>query len=137
MRQPLHPALVHFPIACWTLAVAADFISLLYGTTTWRWTDGLLAVGCVVALVAMAAGLVEIVRIPDGSAAMRAAVIHVGAMIAALLLFAARLLQGPYGLQPVAPNLLSFVLDVAGFTALFVGGWFGGRLVHTHGIGRD
>ncbi|WP_343251093.1 DUF2231 domain-containing protein, partial [Pseudoxanthomonas sp. KAs_5_3] len=24
MRHPLHPALVHFPIACWSLATAGD-----------------------------------------------------------------------------------------------------------------
>lgn len=137
MRHPLHPALVHFPIACWSLAAAADFVSLFFGTTTWRWTDGLLAIGCVTALVAMVAGLVEVVRIADEVDAMRDVIIHAGAMIAALLLFAIRLMQGPYGLQPVAPNTLSFVLDAAGFIALFIGGWCGGRLVYVHGVGRS
>lgn len=136
MRHPLHPTLVHFPVACWSLAVAADYISLLFGTTTWQWTDGLLAVGCVMAVVAMMAGLLEIVRVPEEGLAMRDAIVHVGSMILALLLFGSRLLQGPYGLQPVPPTTLSFILDAAGFITLFVGGWFGGRLVYGHEIGQ-
>lgn len=137
MRHPLHPTLVHFPVACWSLAVAADYISLLFGTTTWRYTDGLIAVGCVMALVAMLAGLLEIIRIPEEGNAMRDAIIHAGCMIVALLLFGIRFMQGPYGLQPVAPNVLSFILDAAGFIALFVGGWYGARLVYGHGIGAS
>ena len=135
MRHPLHPTLVHFPVACWSLAVAADYISLLFDTTTWRWTDGLIGVGCVMALVAMLAGLVEIIRIPEDGDAMRDAIIHAGTMIAALLLFGTRFMQGPYGLQPVPPNVLSFILDTVGFIILFVGGWYGARLVYGHGIG--
>ena len=30
MRHPLHPALVHFPIACWSLATAADLAGLAF-----------------------------------------------------------------------------------------------------------
>src|SRR5699024_8327344 len=135
MRYPLHPTLVHFPVACWSLAVAADYISLWSGTPTWRFTDGLIAVGCVMALLAMLAGLLEIISIPEDGDAMRDAIIHAGFMIAALLLFGIRFMQGPYGLAPVAPNMLSFILDAAGFLVLFIGGWYGGRLVYQHGIG--
>lgn len=137
MRHPLHPVLVHFPVACWSLAVVADFSSLYFGKATWQFTDGLLAVGCVMAVVAMMTGLVEIVRVPEQGKAMRDAIIHVSAMSAALLLFGSRLLQGPYGLQPIEPTALSFILDAGGFTVLVVGGWFGGRLVYGHGVGSN
>lgn len=135
MRHPLHPTLVHFPVACWSLAVFADFASLAVGRTAWQWSPGLLTVGCIMALAAMLAGLLEITHIPD-SKAMRDTIVHMIAMIVALVLFSARLLMGPYGLQPIAPGTLGLVLDAGGFIALAVGGWFGGRLAHGHGVGR-
>ena len=135
MRHPLHPALVHFPVACWSLAVAADFAALWLGRAAWQWSGGLLAIGCAMAIVAMVAGLIELARVPDG-AAMRDAYWHMGAMLTALTLFAARLLlrwnEGAF----LAPDTVSLLLDAAGFLALAVGGWFGGRLVYGHGVGR-
>lgn len=136
MRHPLHPALVHFPVACWSLAVAADVAGLWLGEAAWRWGAGLLAIGCGVAVVAMMAGMVELPRVPDG-APMRDAWIHMGAMLAAFTLFAARLLMRLDGLEPLAPDTLAFLLDAGGFVALAIGGWFGGRLVYGHGVGRS
>ncbi|HET8899189.1 MAG TPA: DUF2231 domain-containing protein [Rhodanobacteraceae bacterium] len=136
MRHPLHPALVHFPVACWSLAVAADFASLRYGHAAWQWSAGLLSVGCGMALVAMLAGMLELARVPEG-AAMRDAFAHMGAMLAALTLFATRLLLGLDHFEALPPTTLSLVLDIAGFIALGIGGWLGGRLVYGHGVGRN
>jgi uncharacterized membrane protein len=134
-RHPLHPAIVHFPIACWTLVVVADFASLRIGETAWQWSGGLLAVGCSTALLAMLAGLMELPRVPDGPA-LRDTYLHMGAMIVALMFFALRLLLRLDHLQPLAPDGLSLFLDAGGFLALVAGGWLGGRLVYGHGIGR-
>lgn len=136
MRHPLHPALVHFPIACWSLAVIADFASLWFGEAAWRWSGGLLAVGCTIALAAMLAGLMELPRVPEGPA-MRDTYLHMTAMLIAFALFATRLLLRLDHLQPLAPDTTSLLLDAGGFLALAIGGWLGGRLVYGHGIGRD
>lgn len=133
-RHPLHPALVHFPIACWTLAVAADVGSLWLGEYAWRWSGGLLAVGCAIALAAVAAGLMELARVAEG-AAMRDAYLHMTAMLLAFMLFSGRLLLRLDQLQPLAPNAVSLLLDLGGFAALALGGWLGGRLVYHHGVG--
>ena len=135
MRHPLHPALVHFPVACWSLAVAADFASLHFGAAAWAWSGGLLAVGCAMAVVAMLAGLLELARVPEG-VAMRDAYLHMSAMLVALLLFATRLLLRLDHLKPLAPNIASLLLDTGGFLALAVGGWLGGKLVYGYGVGR-
>lgn len=135
MRHPLHPALVHFPVACWTLATATDFASLWLGEAAWQWSAGLLTVGCALALLAMLAGLVEMARVPEG-AALRDAYLHMGAMLTALTLYGTRLLLRLDGLQPLAPDTLTLLLDGAGFIALAVGGWLGGRLVYGHGVGQ-
>ncbi|HET7300271.1 MAG TPA: DUF2231 domain-containing protein [Oleiagrimonas sp.] len=135
MRHPLHPALVHFPVACWSLAVATDFASLWLGKAAWSWSAGLLAVGCAMAVVAMLAGLVEFARVPEG-AAMRDAYLHMGLMLLALVLFATRLLLRLDHYRPLAPDTVALLLDAGGFVTLAVGGWFGGRLVYGHGVGR-
>lgn len=135
MRHPLHPALVHFPVACWSLAVVADFASLHFGAAAWSWSAGLLAVGCAMAVVAMLAGMLELPRVPEGPA-LRDAYLHMGLMLTALTLFAARLLLRVDHFTPLAPDALSLALDACGFLALAGGGWMGGKLVYGHGIGR-
>jgi uncharacterized membrane protein len=133
-RHPLHPALVHFPIACWSLATAADFASLWLGEAAWRWSAGLLTVGCGTALAAMLAGMIELPRVPEG-AALRDAWWHMGAMLTAACLFSTRLLLRLDHLQPLAPDMTSLLLDAGGFIALGIGGWLGGRLVYRHHVG--
>jgi len=135
MRHPLHPAIVHFPVACWSLAVAADATGLWFGETAWRWSAGLLGVGCAMALPAMLAGLMELRRVPEG-VAMRDAYAHMSAMLLAFVLFAARLLLRLEHSRPLPPDALALLLDAAGTVALLVGGWLGGRLVYGHGVGR-
>ncbi len=135
MRHPLHPALVHFPIACWSLATLTDFSGLWFGESAWGWSAGLLVVGCVVALPAMAAGIMELSRVPDGPA-LRDVYLHMGLMLTAFVFFSTSLLLRLDHLQPLAPDILSLFLDIVGFITLAIGGWLGGRLVYGHGIGR-
>lgn len=136
MRHPLHPALVHFPIACWSLTVVADFANHWLEETAWEWSGELLAVGCATAVCAIIAGMVELSRVPEGAPLMDAWV-HMGAMSVAFTFFTARLILGLDQLQPLAPDAVFLMLDTGGLIALIVGGWFGGRLVYSHGIGRE
>ncbi|MGV6819021.1 MAG: DUF2231 domain-containing protein [Parvularcula sp.] len=135
MRHPLHPAIVHFPIACWSLASIADFAGLWLGEASWQWSGGLLAVGCGMAVVAILAGMFELSKVPDG-APMRDTWAHMSAMLIAFGFFTARLVLRLDAIQPLPPNTLSLFLDAGGFVALGVGGWLGGRLVYRHGIGQ-
>lgn len=135
MRHPLHPALVHFPVSCWSLAVAADLSSLWFGEAAWRWSAGLLAVGGVTASAAMVAGMMELSYIPEGTP-MRDTWRHMAAMMMAFTFFCARLVLRLHHLQPLAPDTASLILDAIGFCTLAVGGWIGGRLVYGHGVGR-
>lgn len=134
-RHPLHPALVHFPIACWTLTVLADVAGLWLGEAAWRWSGGLLAIGDGTALLAICAGMLELPHVPEGLA-MRVAYWHMGAMLLASSAFCARLLLRLDGMQPLAPDALSLLLDTLGFCCLTLGGWLGGRLVYHHGAGQ-
>ncbi|CAM5197345.1 hypothetical protein CDEF62S_03063 [Castellaniella defragrans] len=134
MRHPLHPALVHFPIACWSLATFADFASLRPGQSLWHWSAGLLSVGCLIALAAMLAGLLEFSRVPNE--ALRDTFLHLSFMLAAFMLYAFRLVLRMDHSRPLPPDALSLSIDAAAFIALLVGSWLGGRLVFGYGIGR-
>lgn len=136
MRHPLHPVLVHFPVTCWSLAVFADFASIWLEEAAWRWSGGLLTIGCTMALPAMLAGMIELSRVPEG-VAMRHAWAHMGAMLCAFTFFSLRLLLRLDQLQPLGPNTLSLVLDTGGFLSLVIGGWLGGKLVYGYGVGQD
>lgn len=135
MRHPLHPALAHFPIACWSLATFADFASLRGQSSLWHWSAGLLSVGCLIALATMLAGLLEFSRVPNGPA-LRDTFLHLSLMLVAFALYAFRLVLRMDHAQPLPPDALSLSIDAAAFIALLVGGWLGGRLVFGYGIGR-
>lgn len=135
MRHPLHPMLVHFPIACWSLATAADFATLVFDMPLWQWSAGLIALGCLVSLPAMIAGFYEFSRIAEGPA-LRDGYWHMGLMSVAFLLFVTRLLLRIDHMQAIPPNAVSGVLTASGFIVLALGGWLGGRLVYGHGVGR-
>lgn len=135
-RHPLHPALVHFPIAYWSLAVLTDFAGLWLGENAWRWSTGLLVAGCSMAVLAMLAGLMELSQVSEDFP-LRDTYWHMGLMSIAFICFSLRLFLRLDGLQPLTPNTSSLLLDAGGFVSLFVGGWFGGKLVYQHGVGHS
>ena len=137
MRHPLHPALVHFPVTCWSLGTAADLAGLHWGAAAW-WLGGLLlAAGTLAALPAMLAGLYELTRLADDSPAWRDVYLHMGAALTATALYATALLLRWRGGVLMAPGAAGIALDLAGFAALAVTGWLGGRLVYGHRLGSD
>src|SRR5690606_24347304 len=137
MRHPLHPALVHFPIACWSLASAADLASLHFGQPAWWLAGVLLAIGLACAIPAMLAGFIELMRLPEDSAAIRDVNRHMIMVMAAFSLYLASLLARVDGMSLHAPGLLALVLSAGGFVCLGVAGWLGGKLVYGHRLGAD
>lgn len=135
MSHPLHPALVHFPIACWSLATAGDLASLYWGEPAWRFAGMSMAIGVFAAVAAMAAGLFELLKIENGSPAMRDANRHMLLMMAAWSCYAASLFLRLDGIVLAGPGALEIGLSASGFVVLCIGGWLGGKLVYRHGIG--
>lgn len=135
MAHPLHPALVHFPVVGWSLATAADLASLWLGKPAWMLAGVLLVMGTLTALAAMAAGFIELLKVDAEDPAMRDLTRHMLLMVAAWSLYAASLFLRLQGTILTRPDALGLGLSVAGFVALGVGGWFGGKLVYVHGVG--
>lgn len=141
--HPLHPMLVHFPVAFWTVATAAH-VAATAGLAEVGWLAGLAGgAGLATAALAMIAGAAELPRIDRDSAAMRIATWHMMTMATVWLLYlVAFLLQGmavsPESGPPPsasAANLIATASAVAGFVLMAGGGWLGGQLVYGHGVG--
>ena len=133
--HPIHPALIPFPFAFLTGALAFDALGWLFGWPSF-WTTGghLAAAGIVTALVAAVPGFIDyLYTVPPRSSGKQRATKHmlinltaVGLVALAWLIrtdanFSFRVL----GLEAVAVVLLS------------VGGWMGGILVSRNQIGVD
>ena len=137
MSHPLHPALVHFPIACWSLATVADVASLRWGKPAWMLAGVLLALGTLIALAAMATGFIELMKVGAEHPATRDLNRHLLLMLTAWCLYATSLFLRLQGTTLTPPDIVDLSLSVVGFVVLGIGGWFGGKLVYTHGVGVE
>lgn len=130
--HPVHPALVHFPVAFWLGASVCDLIALRTGEGPW-WTlsHHAIVAGLVTGTLALAAGVLELWLRPLPRAALHWVTVHAGLMGVALLLFMVSLslrATSPPGAAAVA---LSFV----GSAIVLAGGFCGGTLVYRFGVG--
>jgi uncharacterized membrane protein len=135
MRHPLHPALVHFPIACWSLATAADLASLAWGEPAWRFAGILLLAGIGFSIPAMLAGLLELAKVDGDNPAIKDVNRHMIMVMGALACYVASLFLRLHGTHFIEPGLLAIGLSVLGFLCLGVAGWLGGKLVYGHRLG--
>jgi uncharacterized membrane protein len=137
--HPVHPLLVHFPVAFWTVAALA-YVAASAGLTEGTLAFASLAngAGLVMALPAMVAGLLELRTIGEQSNALRVATWHLMIMTAVWLCFLIALLLSTSAQTMMAPataQLIATAAAVIGFLLMAVGGWLGGRLVYEFGIG--
>lgn len=136
--HPVHPMLVHFPIALWTVAVVAyigDATGVEGAAAVAKFSNG---AGLIIALLAMTAGLMELRLIDGRSDAMRIAASHMMAMAAAWVCFMLALvmtISTGASLGKETAQLASIASTTVGFLLMSVGGWLGGRLVYEFGIG--
>jgi uncharacterized membrane protein len=137
MSHPLHPALVHFPIACWSLATAGDLASLLLGEPAWRFSGMLLVAGIGFSLPAMLAGLLELTRLGVDSPAVHDVNRHMIMVMLALAFYTASLFLRLQGMHLIRPGALAIGSGLVGFLFLCVAGWLGGKLVYVHRLGVD
>lgn len=135
MRHPLHPMLVHVPVACWLLAPLSDAAAWAAGWPL-LWTVSALLIGVGVAWGALAAtaGALDYARAHAVAPRLvNAHVLLMGSAWTAALLglfgrFADRQVAVPPPLWAVAAGFATTALMIAG-------AWCGGEMVYSRGIG--
>jgi uncharacterized membrane protein len=136
--HPIHPMLVHFPVALWTVATVAyigDAAGVKNAAAVAQFSDG---VGLITAVLAMTAGLIELRSIGSRDEAMRVAISHMMAMATAWICFMSALvipISAGAGLDHSTAQLIAVAAACLGFLLMGIGGWLGGRLVYEFGIG--
>jgi uncharacterized membrane protein len=139
--HPWHPLLVHFPIACWTLAALIDVAALVGalpesvaaavpGVAPAALSFALLWLGVLLGAAAMALGIVDLLGLPPELQRSGALNWHVVAMLGAWGLFLAAALLRPKPAPPFpSPALAATLTEVAGFVCLAIGGVLASRVV--------
>ena len=135
LGHPLHPAIVHFPIALLLSATIADVAWMAGITTDTHFAAILMAAGLAMGLVAMGAGLVDFTRLDDDVAPH--ALPHMAAVGLAWLGYGIALYLRRDAFEGAAVELgtLSIAFSIVSALVLALGGWLGGRLVYSFGAG--
>ena len=136
--HPLHPLLVHFPVALWTLAAMAQGAVMAGASREFgiNWPDAahwLNVGGLATAPLAMAAGMMDMTVLRDDAPVMAVAELHMLLMAGAYTGYLAAALAPAFaGGHSV---LIATACMSCGFIMLGLGGYFGGQLVYRHGAG--
>ncbi len=141
-RHRFHPALVHFPIACWVLSHPTDLAALIgiktlfFGLDCWAVSALLVWAGVVFALPAMVVGIYDFMQLPDEDRLMSAFYKHISFVGTAWILYLASgytRLADNLALAP--PALLPALISAVGLLCLCIGGWYGGQMVYKYHLG--
>jgi uncharacterized membrane protein len=137
-RHPIHPMLVHFPLAAWLLTAASDIAALAMARPFFWHVSALLSLtGLVLGAIAAMAGAMELQRVKGQAKLERLAIIHGSLMgvawVVALVCMVLRiddllLTRIP---APVVVPVLDFI--VAGL--VLAGAFLGGEMVYRYGVG--
>lgn len=134
LGHPVHPAIVHFPIALLLSATIADLAWVAGLTSDTHIAAILMAGGLAAGLVAMAAGMVDFARLDE--ALVPHAMRHMMAVGLAWLGYGVALyLRRDAISENVVMQAPTIAISVLSACVLALGGWLGGRLVYAFGAG--
>ncbi len=128
---PLHPLLVHFPIAFWLAVPVLDIAALFSGPAPWREiASGAAILGVVFGAAAIAVGLLEYLQPSLAGIDLKLAARHGIRTTVAWCVFTARVVAA--ALLPLATwsLIVCLALDLVGCALLVQGVIFGTRQVY-------
>ena len=129
--HPLHPMLTDIPIGAWTLTILLDLIGLLFGFPQLGLASSITAcIGVAGALAAAAAGLADWMDVDPPEQAIGA--FHASVNVSATILFLISLLLR-WG-RHWQPGWATFVVALAGYLLVMIGGYLGGAMVFSKGV---
>jgi uncharacterized membrane protein len=136
LGHPVHPVLVHFPIALLLSATIADLAWVAGLTANTQIAAVMMAGGLAGGLLAMGAGMVDFARLDEAvvpHAVRHMTVVGLAWVGYAIALYLRRDSLSANGVVE-APTI---ALSIVSALVLAFGGWLGGRLVYTFGAGVD
>jgi uncharacterized membrane protein len=133
--RPLHPMLVHFPVALYPTSLVFDALSHLAddGNPFVRGAFSLIVIALVVSALAAAAGFADFLTIENGSRTWRIAVLHMSVQLVTSGLFLANAVLRGRDLDVTATPVGAVILSLVGLLTLVLGSALGGELVYRHG----
>ena len=139
--HPIHPMLVAFPIGLWATSFAFDIWFYFNRNPSWLLVSkAMIAAGCLGALAAAVAGIIDWTGIKDPRV-VKIANWHARLNIAALVVFAISLFfrMNKFGGGDMIGNKLTipFLLSLVGVILISISGWLGGEMAYRHGVGVD
>jgi uncharacterized membrane protein len=137
LGHPVHPMLIVFPLGLLATAVLFDALYLLTGNEELAvFSFWAIAAGIVGGLAAALFGLIDWLAIPSGTRARQVGLIHGTGNVVVVALFAGswllRVDDPAFG-----PNLLPFILSLAGAGLALLTAWLGGELVYRLRVAVD
>jgi uncharacterized membrane protein len=133
LGHPIHPMLIVFPLGLLSASVVFDIIDRLRDSGSWAQTaSATMAAGVIGGLIAAPFGLLDWLKLPDGTRAKRIGLLHGSVNVVALVLFAISWL-----LRRDDPTTAALIFALAGLAVAAVGGWLGGELVNRLGVGVE
>ena len=89
LGHPIHPMLIVFPLGLLSASVVFDIIDRLRDSGSWAQTaSATMAAGVIGGLIAAPFGLLDWLKLPDGTRAKRIGLLHGSVNVVALVLFA-------------------------------------------------
>jgi uncharacterized membrane protein/nitrite reductase/ring-hydroxylating ferredoxin subunit len=136
-RHPLHPALVHFPIALFLLSLILDILSYFVADSNaiFRAAFYSLAFGIAMALLVAVTGFVDRSDIRLDHPARKTANTHMTLNLSAVALAALNFFLRLGELDLTRTPLLNLLLSIAGVGIIMFSGYLGGTMVYDNGIG--
>ena len=136
LGHPVHPMLIVFPLGLLATAVAFDIVALVQKDPSWfQLSFWMIAAGIIGGLCAAVFGLIDWLKIPDGTRAKTIGLVHgLTNVIVAGLFIVSWLLRRP---NPTAPDGLDILLGVIAVLLALFAGWLGGELVYRLNMGVD
>lgn len=138
LRSPLHPALVHLPIALFPLGVLIDAGSWLVDRPDLqlvRMAFWCTLAGLVTGVIAGIVGMVDYTEIRNDHPAKKPATLHLILNLVALGLFAASAGLRYGELEASRTPAAALIVSLLGLAVLGYSGYLGGHLVYSDGIG--
>lgn len=138
--HPLHPMLVAFPIAFYNGALLSFIIFAINHDIFW-FRIGYVSniAGVVMAAAAALPGFIDLVKLPDESAAKKTGLRHMAFNVVALFLFIVNVFvqMGKWSMSSLPDVTVAIALCAIGVGCTLCAGFLGWKLIQRHHVGVD